>query len=438
MRKVQILCHRRTDLISSKHCLLCNDCNKKQDKNYTRLQTPMGGTQFIFYMVELVRIMVDSLSFRRSRRRCTKYWVNGLICCLQYLERFFGQQDAQHAHHLSMNAERALLVTRVHLVSHLIGSRSMSYHLSSMYMCVSPCVASPLLLPPVLPCLLLFLPPFCTTGCTLSSTTRSPWKSLSYSAKGSDDAYDVSFSPHRLWAQRHGAQTARSSTTRSPASSSTPRIPSSTSLRRQTTTWMTRHSASYSLKYTENTPITAVRKVCLSVRRQCLSRPIERGNFWKRVTSVIFVVVSETCIALTISFLQPLNLKERSIERRNLWKKSLELLRSGKAPVHRLGLLFDEQRQTIIAECCDKISHHEFQSSSSRTRTQNSTRRIMASAKGFSWSSSTKSYWDGGMTKIPEFYFRHAREAHRGSEHYFGIIRQSTRITKWSKLYELF
>ena len=84
-----------------------------------------------------------------------------------------------------------------------------------------------------------------------------------------------------------------------PASSLTPRIPSSTLLRHQTRTWMTLHSASYSLKYTEKTPITAVRKVFLSVRRQCLSWSIERGN---------------------------------------LWKKSLELLRSGKAPVHRLGL----------------------------------------------------------------------------------------------------
>ena len=41
---------------------------------YLFLQTPTtGGTQFIFYMVELARLMVDSSSFRKSRRRCTKY-----------------------------------------------------------------------------------------------------------------------------------------------------------------------------------------------------------------------------------------------------------------------------------------------------------------------------------------------------------------------------
>ena len=37
----------------------------------------------------------------------------------------------------------------------------------------------------------------------------------------------------------------------------------------------------------------------------------------------------------------------------------------------------------------------------------------------------TKSYRDGGITKIPKFYIRHARktEAHRRPEHYFGIIK---------------
>ena len=45
-----------------------------------------------------------------------------------------------------------------------------------------------------------------------------------------------------------------------------------------------------------------------------------------------------------------------------------------------------------------------------------------------------------GITKIPKFYLRYDGEtkAHRGPEHYFWIIRKSTRITKWSKLYERF
>ena len=56
------------------------------------------------------------------------------------------------------------------------------------------------------------------------------------------------------------------------------------------------------------------------------------------MTSINFVLVSETCTVLTIRFLQSLKLKEWSIERGNLWKKSLELLRSVKALVRRLGL----------------------------------------------------------------------------------------------------
>ena len=94
--KVLILCHWGIDLISSRHCLPSNDCNRKQEKNHkcllTLTQTPtMGGTQFIFYMVELAKFMVDFLSFRKSRKRCTKYRLNEATCCLQYLASFFGK-----------------------------------------------------------------------------------------------------------------------------------------------------------------------------------------------------------------------------------------------------------------------------------------------------------------------------------------------------------
>ena len=92
--KVLILCHWGIDLISSRHCLPCNDCKHEAGEEphvptSSYKHPTMGGTQFIFYMVELASFMVDSLSFRKSRRRCTKYWVNGATCCLQYLARFF-------------------------------------------------------------------------------------------------------------------------------------------------------------------------------------------------------------------------------------------------------------------------------------------------------------------------------------------------------------
>ena len=92
----------------------------------------------------------------------------------------------------------------------------------------------------------------------------------------------------------------------------------------------------------------------------------------------------------------------------------------------QIRTLLDEQRQMIIAEYCEKIGHHELQAAhAEEERRILREELIMASANGFSRSSSTKSYRDGGITKIPKFSIRYARktEAHRGPEHYFGIIR---------------
>ena len=129
-------------------------------------------------------------------------------------------------------------------------------------------------------------------------------------------------------------------------------------------------SASYSLNYTENTPITAVRKVCLSGSRHCLSRPIEWGNQWKRATSTN--LVSETRTVLTTSFLKTTKLRKWLIEQGNLWEKV--------AQTHRLGPCLitktDDYRRILRENWSSRTP-----SSSSRTRTPNSTRRITASAK---------------------------------------------------------
>ena len=146
---------------------------------------------------------------------------------------------------------------------------------------------------------LFFSPSSCTLTCTPTSTTWNPWKITCTTPPRGATTPTTSPSPSQVMSPR----------TRSPASSSTPRVPSSALLRHQTRTWMTLRSASCSLKYTENTPITAVRKACLSVSRHCLSRPIERGNPWKRATSISLVLVSETRTVLTISFLQSPKLK---------------------------------------------------------------------------------------------------------------------------------
>ena len=106
-----------------------------------------------------------------------------------------------------------------------------------------------------------------------------------------------------------------SPTTRSSTSSSTPTVPSPALPRHRTWTWTTLRSASCSPKHTENTPITAVRKV--SVSQSSLSVVFERTG-------------------------KPLGESSSNAQIRTL---------------------LDEQRQMIIAEYYEKIGHHELQAS---------------------------------------------------------------------------
>ena len=102
--------------------------------------------------------------------------------------------------------------------------------------------------------------------------------------------------------------------------------------------------------------------------------------------------------------------------------------------------LLEEQRQTIIAEYREKVGHHELHAAYAKEERRLLQGQLWWQKIGISWSSSTKSHRNGRITEIPEFYLRYYRETktHRGSEHYFGIIRQSTGISKWSKLYKRF
>ena len=106
----------------------------------------------------------------------------------------------------------------------------------------------------------------------------------------------------------------------------------------------------------------------------------------------------------------------------------------------QIRTLLEEHRQTIIAEYREKVSQTRTPCSSRRRRAPTPTRTIMAADIGISWSSSTKSYRNRRITEVPDFYLRYDRETktHRWSEHYFGIIRQSTGTAKGSKSYERF
>ena len=98
----------------------------------------------------------------------------------------------------------------------------------------------------------------------------------------------------------------------------------------------------------------------------------------------------------------------------------------------QIGTLLEEQRQTIIAEYREKVSHHELQAAHAGEE-----RRLL---QGQLWrqklefrEARQQSLTDmEELRKFQSSTFRYYRETktHRGSEHYFGIIRQSTGTAK--------
>ena len=91
---------------------------------------------------------------------------------------------------------------------------------------------------------------------------------------------------------------------------------------------------------------------------------------------------------------------------------------------------FDEQRRTIIAECCEKVSHHEFQAARAeqeRKKNYGVSKRIFVK-----FINKILLRWRNYENSRVLFYLRYSRktEVHGGSEHYYGIIRKITRIAK--------
>ena len=97
----------------------------------------------------------------------------------------------------------------------------------------------------------------------------------------------------------------------------------------------------------------------------------------------------------------------------------------------QIRTLFNEQRRTIMTDCFEKVSRHEFQAARAeherRTHRENycDNNRIFVKLINQVLLRWTK-------YEIPEFYLRYAHqtEAHRGSENYYGIIWKITRIAK--------
>ena len=107
----------------------------------------------------------------------------------------------------------------------------------------------------------------------------------------------------------------------------------------------------------------------------------------------------------------------------------------------QIRTLLEEHRQMIIAEYREKVGHHELQAAHAEEERRLLQEQLWRQKLEFREAHQQSLTEMEELRKFPKFYIRYDREtkAHRGPEHYFGIIRQSTGETaKWSKLYERF
>ena len=98
----------------------------------------------------------------------------------------------------------------------------------------------------------------------------------------------------------------------------------------------------------------------------------------------------------------------------------------------QIRTLLDEQRQMIIAEYFEKIGHHELQASRAEEERRILQEEFWRQQKDFREVHQQSLTEMEELRKIPKFYLRYARKtkAHRGPQHYLGIIRKITRATK--------
>ena len=89
----------------------------------------------------------------------------------------------------------------------------------------------------------------------------------------------------------------------------------------------------------------------------------------------------------------------------------------------QIRALLDGQRQVIIEEYCEKVSHHELQTARAEQERRILQEELWRQQQDFREVHQQSLTEMEGITKIPEFYLRYARktEGHRGPEYYYGI-----------------
>ena len=120
---------------------------------------------------------------------------------------------------------------------------------------------------------------------------------------------------------------------------------------------MTRHSASYSQKYTEIAPLSpegaSASPSSMSVMVDRTGKPVERSdidhfgfsvrNVYSVQNQFPVITQAERMVDRTVKPVEEMIAEERES--------------SGA----QIRTLLNDQRKTIIAECCEKVSHHELQ-----------------------------------------------------------------------------
>ena len=85
----------------------------------------------------------------------------------------------------------------------------------------------------------------------------------------------------------------------------------------------------------------------------------------------------------------------------------------------QIRTLLEEQRQTIIAEYREKVSHHELHAAHAEEEHRLLQGQVWRQKLEFREAHQQSPYRNGRITEIPEFYLPYDRETktHRGSEH---------------------
>ena len=214
------------------------------------------------------------------------------------------------------------------------------------------------------------------------------------------------------------------------ASSTTLQVPSPTLSRHRTRTWMTWHSAS-----------------CSGNRGQADYCEAEGMSVSQSSSSGVFdrarKPVGERDVDQSIGFGVTRNTYSAHSKFSENTQAEKVVDRSGK-PEERVGsnaqirTLLKEQRQMIMVEYCEKIGHHELQAAHAEEERRILREELWRQQMEF------REVHQQSLTEMEEYenskvlHSIRSQEAHRGPEHYHGIVRQSTGTAKRSKLYEQF